>query len=199
MTLSHYFIDRPVLASVISIVTVVVGGLAIFMLPIAQYPEIVPPTVVVTAHYPGASAKVVADTVATPIEEQINGVENMLYMSSQSTNDGTLTLTITFKLGTNLTSPRCRCRTGSRWPSRFGCRGGAAAGNYREESSPDLTLSVTLFHRTTPRTLYLSNYATLQVRDQLARLPGVGDTIFSGARIIPCTFGWTPTSSPRGI
>src|SRR5207302_7207492 len=99
---AHFFIDRPVFASVISIVTVIVGGLAIFTLPIAQYPEIAPPTVVVTASYPGANAKVGADTVATPIEEQVNGVENMLYMSSQSTNDGNLRLTVTFKLGTNL-------------------------------------------------------------------------------------------------
>ena len=102
MKFAHFFIERPVFAAVLSIVTVIVGAIAIFTLPIAQYPEIAPPTVTVSASYPGANAQTVAETVATPIEEQINGVEGMIYMSSQSTNDGNLHLTITFKLGTNL-------------------------------------------------------------------------------------------------
>src|SRR6202045_508636 len=102
MRFSHFFIERPIFAMVISIVIVIAGLLAYVSLPTAQYPEIAPPTVQVTASYPGADPKVVAETVATPIEEQVNGVENMLYMSSQSTADGTMTLTVTFKLGTDL-------------------------------------------------------------------------------------------------
>src|ERR1700729_3232289 len=102
MKIAHFFIDRPVFASVISIVTVIAGALAILGLPISQYPEIAPPTVTISTSYPGANAKTVADTVATPIEEQVNGVERMLYMSSQCTNDGNLKLTVTFQVGTNL-------------------------------------------------------------------------------------------------
>src|SRR5271154_3786265 len=99
---ARFFVDRPVFATVLSVVIVVVGLVALVRLPIAQYPEIAPPTVSVTASYPGASAKVVADTVATPIEQEVNGVENMIYMSSRSTNDGQMTLDVTFKLGVNL-------------------------------------------------------------------------------------------------
>ncbi|MGZ5014137.1 MAG: efflux RND transporter permease subunit, partial [Methylobacter sp.] len=99
---THFFIDRPIFASVLSIVVILVGGLALISLPIAQYPEIAPPTVVVSATYPGANAAVVAETVATPIEQEVNGVEDMLYMSSQSTNSGTMSLTVTFKPGTSL-------------------------------------------------------------------------------------------------
>src|ERR1700757_3117825 len=102
MRLSHFFIDRPIFASVVSLFIVIAGAVAYFTLPISQYPEIAPPTIQVTTTYPGASADVVSQTVATPLEEQINGVENMLYMSSQSTGDGKLTITVTFKLGTDL-------------------------------------------------------------------------------------------------
>ncbi len=126
---THFFIDRPIFASVLSIVIIVVGGLALFALPIAQYPEIAPPNVVVSATYPGANARVVTDTVATPIEQEVNGVEDMLYMSSQSTNEGAMVLTITFRPGTNIDKARCWCRTAWRWPSRS-CRrkcGGSAS------------------------------------------------------------------------
>jgi len=100
--IAHFFIDRPVFAIVLSTVAIIAGSIAVYTLPIAQYPQIAPPTVTVAATYPGANAQIVAKTVATPIEEQINGVENMLYMSSQSTNTGNLNLTVTFKVGTNL-------------------------------------------------------------------------------------------------
>ncbi len=183
MKFAHFFIDRPVFAAVISIVTIIVGGIAIFTLPISQYPEIVPPTVVVTASYPGANARVVAETVATPIEEQVNGVENMLYMSSQSTNDGNVNLTVTFRLGTNLDIAQVQVqnRVALALPQlpedvrRFGV--------VVKKASPDLTLAVSIYSPDNSRdTLYLSNYATLQIRDELARLPGVGDLTIFGAR-----------------
>ena len=102
MRLSHFFIDRPIFASVVAVLITLVGAISYIGLPVAQYPEIAPPTIVVTASYPGASAEIVADTVATPIEQEINGVEGMLYMSSQSTADGQAAITVTFRLGTDL-------------------------------------------------------------------------------------------------
>ncbi len=183
MRFAHFFIERPVFAIVLSIVTIIVGMIAIFTLPIAQYPEIAPPTVTVTANYPGANAKTVAETVATPIEEQINGVEGMLYMSSQSTNDGGMHLTVTFKLGTNLDIAQVQVQNRVAiaqpvLPSDVQ-RGGIVV----KKASPDITLAVAIYSPDGSRDpLYLSNYATLQIKDELARLPGVGDIFIFGAR-----------------
>jgi multidrug efflux pump len=183
MKFAHFFIDRPIFAAVLSIVTVIVGGIALFTLPIAQYPEIVPPTVVVTASYPGANATTISDTVAAPIEQEINGVENMLYMSSQSTNDGQLRLTVTFALGTDLDDAQVQVQNRvaiaePRLPEEV-----RRIGVTVRKSSPDITLVVQLYSPDSRYdTLYLSNYALLQVKDQLARIDGVGDIFLFGAR-----------------
>ena len=192
MRFAHFFIDRPVFASVLAIVTVIVGGLAAYVLPIAQYPEIVPPTVVVTATYPGANSETVAKTVAAPIEQEVNGVENMLYMSSNSTNDGQLRLTVTFKLGTDLDQAQVQVQNRvsiaePRLPEEV-----RRLGVNVKKTSPDITLVVQLYSDPKyddPKTgeprysaLYQSNYLLLNVRDQISRLPGVGDVFLFGAR-----------------
>jgi HAE1 family hydrophobic/amphiphilic exporter-1 len=183
MKFSHFFIDRPIFAMVISIVVVIVGGLAYVGLPTAQYPEIAPPTVVVSAQYPGANAQTVAETVATPIEQQVNGVENMLYMTSQSTSDGRLTLTITFKPGTDVQTAQVLVQNRiaialPTLPDQV-----RALGVVTDKASPDLLM---VAHLVSPRhtrdQLYLSNYALLQVQDRLARLEGVGQVQMFGAR-----------------
>ena len=183
MKLSHFFIDRPIFAVVLSVVTLIAGGLAYLALPKAQYPEIVPPTVEVTARYPGADPKVIADTVATPIEQEVNGVENMLYMSSQSTGDGVMTLTVTFKLGTNLDLAQVLVQNRvalaeARLPDTVRKLGVAT-----KKKSPNLMMVVNLLSPdNTYDQAYISNYAYLQVRDVLARLEGVGDVLVLGAR-----------------
>ncbi len=180
---SHFFIDRPIFASVLSIVIVLVGGLALIGLPIAQYPEIAPPTVVVSTNYPGANAKVVAETVATPIEQEVNGVEDMLYMSSQSTNSGAMSLTITFKPGTNLDKAQVLVQNRvalaePKLPEEVRRQGLSV-----KKRSPDLSLVVNLVSPDKRYdSVYMSNYALLQIRDSLARLPGVGDILLFGAR-----------------
>ena len=121
MNLGRLSINQPILAMVLSIVLLIVGAIAYTTLPVSEYPQVVPPTVVVTTQYPGASAQTVSDTVAAPIEQEINGVEDMLYLYSQATSNGQLTITVTFKLGTDSTRPRCWSRTASRSRSR-GCR-----------------------------------------------------------------------------
>ncbi|QEL14986.1 efflux RND transporter permease subunit [Limnoglobus roseus] len=184
--LARFFVDRPIFAWVISIVIVMGGVAAGFTLPVAQYPEITPPSVVVTCAYPGASAKVVADSVAAPIEQQVNGVEKMLYMSSQSGNDGTYTLTVTFEIGTdsNIAQVLVQNRVALANPQlpQEVQRQGVTV----KKRSPDILLVVSLFSPddTPPESkrdqLYLSNYATIQVRDELSRLPGVGDVTIIG-------------------
>ena len=183
MVLSRFFIDRPIFATVLSLVIVIAGAIAYFRLPVAQYPEVVPPTVVVRASYPGATPEVIADTVATPIEQEINGVEDMLYMSSQNTGDGQMQLTITFKLGTDLDKAQVLVQNRvavaeARLPEEV-----RRIGVTTTKSSPDLLLVV---HVLSPDNrydqAYIGNYILTRVRDSLARLEGVGDITIFGLR-----------------
>ena len=183
MRFSHFFIERPIFAMVISIVTVIAGLLAYIALPTAQYPEIAPPTVQVTASYPGADPKVIAETVATPIEEQVNGVENMLYMSSQSTADGSMTLTVTFKLGTNLDIAQVLVQNRVAIATPQLPQEVRNLGVTVQKQSPDLMMVVHLLSPTgTYDQAYISNFAFLQIRDPLSRLGGVGNVNVFGAR-----------------
>jgi len=182
MSLSKFFIDRPIFAGVISVLIFLAGLIALTQLPISEYPEVVPPSVVVTAQFPGANPNVIAETVATPLEEQINGVENMLYMSSQAASDGTLTLTVTFKIGTDpdLAQQLVQNRVNQalpRLPQVTQLLGVTTA-----KSSPDLTMVV---HLLSPDgrydMLYLRNYAVLNVKDRLAKIEGVGSVQLYGS------------------
>src|SRR5216117_1982125 len=182
MNLSKFFIDRPIFAGVISVLIFVAGLLALRAMPISEYPEVVPPSVVVRAQYPGANPKVIAETVATPIEEQINGVEGMLYMSSQATTDGLMTLTVTFRLGTDpdkaqqLVQNRVS-QAEARLPEEV-----RRLGITTVKSSVDLTMVV---HLLSPNgrydMTYLRNYALLNIKDRLARIEGVGQVLLFGS------------------
>jgi multidrug efflux pump len=180
---THFFVDRPIFAAVLSIFLVIIGGVAYFTLPVAQYPEIAPPTVVINTSYPGASAEVVSATVATPIEEEINGVDDMLYMSSQATSDGNLQITVTFALGTDLDKAQVLVQNRlsvaePRLPDEV-----RQIGVTVRKNSPDLLMVIHLSSPDGSRDqLYMSNYATLQIKDVLARLGGVGDVRVFGAR-----------------
>ncbi|MDH0141324.1 efflux RND transporter permease subunit [Aquipseudomonas alcaligenes] len=181
MNFSQFFIKRPIFAAVLSLLVLIAGAISLFQLPISEYPEVVPPTVVVRANFPGANPKVIGETVASPLEQAITGVEGMLYMSSQSTADGKLTLTITFALGTDLDNAQVQVqnrvtRTMPTLPTEV-----QRLGVTVDKASPDLTMVV---HLTSPDQrydmLYLSNYAALNVKDELARLDGVGDVQLFG-------------------
>ncbi len=180
---THFFIDRPIFAAVLSILIVLVGSLALISLPITQYPEIAPPTVLISANYAGANSQVVAETVATPIEQEVNGVEDMLYMSSQSTNSGSMALTVAFKPGTNLDKAQVLVQNRvalaePRLPEEVRRQGVSV-----KKRSPDLSMVVNLVSPDKRYdSVYLSNYALLQIKDTLARLPGVGDITVFGAR-----------------
>ena len=182
MRLSHFFIDRPIFAAVISIVIVILGGVSLSRLPIAQYPEIAPPVINVTGQYPGASAEVVAATVATPLEQQINGVEKMIYISSNSTGDGRFSIAVSFELGTNLDTAQVQVQNRvaiaqPRLPLDVRNIGVTVA-----KASPDLMMVVHLLSPDNSRdSLFISNYANINVTDVLSRIEGIGSvTVFGG-------------------
>src|SRR5579884_3264223 len=181
MNISRFFVDRPIFAAVLSLLIFIAGFISLWKLPISEYPEVVPPSIVVTAQYPGANPDVISKTVAAPLEEQINGVEDMLYMFSQGTSDGQMTLTITFKIGTDPDKAQqlVQNRVNQALPRlpdivrQFGVT--------TLKSSPDLTMVV---HLLSPKErydmLYLGNYATLNIKDRISRLPGIGQVMVFG-------------------
>ncbi|WP_333824153.1 efflux RND transporter permease subunit [Pinisolibacter sp.] len=184
MRFAHFFVHRPIFASVLSILLILVGSIAFRNLPVSQYPEIAPPTIVVRANYPGADAETVAATVATPLEEQINGVEDMLYMSSYASADGSMALTITFKLGTDLNKAQVLVQNRvsiamPRLPSAV-----QSLGVTTNKSSPDIMMVVVMYSPDgSLDPLYVSNFARANVRDPLLRLDGVGDVTIFGERL----------------
>src|SRR5579883_2097807 len=181
--ISHFFIDRPIFAAVLSIVITLTGFLGLLSLPIAQYPEIFPPSVQVAISYPGASALVVADTVAAPVEQQVNGVEGMLYMSSQSGNDGSYSLTVTFDVGTDLNTALVMVQNRvtlaiPQLPTQVQRQGITI-----RKKTPDILLVVSFFSPDRRYDdVYLSNFAYIYVRDELFRIDGVSDINFLGER-----------------
>src|SRR5262249_18978740 len=191
--ISDFFITRPVLANVLAILMIVVGMVALLALPVAQYPDVVPPTVQVTTRYPGASARTVIDAVALPIEQQVNGVEGMIYMQSFSGADGSYSLTVTFKIGVDLNIAQVLVQNRvssalSQLPQAV-----QAQGVVVQKNSTAILQIVTL---TSPDarydSLYLANFATIKLKDEIARLPGVGNVVVFGAAQHPMRFGLAP-------
>jgi len=181
--ISHFFIDRPIFASVLSIVITLAGAVAVFTLPIAQYPDVTPPTVLVTASYPGANSQTVRDTVGAPIEEQVSGVENMMYMSSQATNDGNYTLTVTFKLGTDSDMAQVLVQNRVSLALPVIPLIVQQEGINVKKMSPNTMMIVNLVSPNEEYDeLFLSNYAMIYIKDELGRLPGVAGVNFLGER-----------------
>ncbi|MCB1526992.1 MAG: multidrug efflux RND transporter permease subunit [Hyphomicrobiaceae bacterium] len=182
MSFAKFFIDRPIFATVLSILTMIVGGIAFFTLPVEQYPQVAPPTIQVTANYPGANAETVAATVATPIEQEVNGVEGMLYMFSQSTSDGRMSLTITFNLGTDLETAQVLVQNRvslaePRLPEEV-----RRVGVTVQKNTPDLMLVINMYSPDgTYDQTYIGNYAVLKLRDRISRIEGVGSVRMFGA------------------
>ncbi|RVH43140.1 efflux RND transporter permease subunit [Sinorhizobium meliloti] len=201
MNIPRFFVDRPIFAVVLSVLMLIAGGLTLLKLPLSEYPQVTPPTVQVTASYPGANPEVIAETVAAPLEQVINGVENMLYMSSQAATDGRMTLTVTFQQGTDPDMAQIQVqnrvsRALPRLPQEV-----QRIGVVTQKTSPDILMVVHLVSpddRYDP--LYLSNFATLQLRDQLARLSGVGDVLVWGAGEYSMRIWLDPTKvAARGL
>src|ERR1700722_12830633 len=181
--LSRFFIDRPIFATVLSVVITLIGGIALYYLPMAQYPRITPPGVSVTINYPGASAPVVADTVAAPIEQQVNGVQGMLYMSSQMGNDGSYTLTVTFDIGTDLNTALVMGQNRVTLAIPQLPNSVQQQGITIKKKTRDLLMIVSFLSPDGRYDdLYLSNFATIYVRDELLRVPGVSDITYMGER-----------------
>lgn len=181
MNFSHFFIKRPIFAGVLSVLIFLVGLIAMFRLPVSEYPEVVPPQIVVRAVYPGANPKTISETVAVPLEQQLNGVENSLYLFSQATSDGVMTLTVTFKLGTDIDQAQVQVQNRvaqalPKLPEEV-----RRLGVLTIKSTPDLTMVVHLISDGTYDDIYVRNYGTLQVKDVLARIPGVGQVQIFGS------------------
>src|SRR5678815_4956426 len=185
MNISDFFLKRPIFAGVLSIVIFLVGAISLTQLPISEYPEVVPPQIVVRAVYPGANPKTISETVAVPLEQQLNGVEDSLYIFSQATSDGVMTLTVTFKLGTDIDKAQVlvQNRVSQALPKLP--EDVQRLGVLTIKSTPDLTMVV---HLVSPKNryddVYVRNYATLQVKDVLARIPGAGDVEIFGLSLI---------------
>src|SRR3954470_13377163 len=180
--ISKFFIERPVLANVLAILMIVIGAVALISLPVAQYPNVTPPTVQVQTRYPGAGARTIVDTVALPIEQQVNGVENMIYMQSTSTSDGTYTLIVTFRIGTDLNFAQVLVQNRvsaalSSLPDPVQKQGVTV----QKQSTAILSFVTLISPETKFDSLYMANYATIRLKDELARLPGVGNVAIFGA------------------